>query len=76
MEKRLATWGCMKGNANPLGSYIRHTIGSGISQVGNFMKTFLHLGFNEDLNGRRVFDAEGPGGTPLGEPPTSTPVTN
>lgn len=43
--------------ANPLAGSIRHAMGTGISQAGNFMKTFVHLGFNEDLEGRRVFDA-------------------
>jgi hypothetical protein len=42
---------------NPLTGSIRHAMGTGISQAGNFMKTFVHLGFNEDLEGRRVFDA-------------------
>jgi hypothetical protein len=42
---------------NPLAGFVRHTMGTGISQAGNFMKTFVHLGFNEDLEGRRVFDA-------------------
>ena len=28
----------------------------GDSQSGNFIKTFVHLGFNEDLSGRRVWD--------------------
>ena len=42
---------------NPLGGHIHYAMGTGISQAGNFMKTFVHLGFNEDLAGRRVFDA-------------------
>jgi len=42
---------------NPLTGSIRHVMGTGISQAGNFMKTFVHLGFNEDLKGRRVLDA-------------------
>lgn len=45
------------GNPNPLGGQIRNAMGAGISQAGNFIKTFVHLGFNEDLNGDRVFDA-------------------
>ncbi len=42
---------------NPLAGHIRYAMGSGISQAGNFMKTFVHLGFNQDLEGKRVFDA-------------------
>jgi hypothetical protein len=32
-------------------------IGVGISQSGNLLRTFLHLGFNEARGGGRVFDA-------------------
>nr|WP_312120045.1 alpha/beta hydrolase domain-containing protein [Brevundimonas diminuta] len=45
-----------EGLANPARGLVRYAIGSGRSQTGNFMKTFIHLGFNEDLGGRRVFD--------------------
>ncbi|MFC0401644.1 alpha/beta hydrolase domain-containing protein [Paraburkholderia rhizosphaerae] len=31
-------------------------IGEGISQSGRFMRDFLHLGFNQDVDGKRVFD--------------------
>jgi Alpha/beta hydrolase domain len=44
------------GKANPLAGRIRHAIGQGTSQSGNAMKTFLHLGFNEALDGSKVFD--------------------
>ncbi|MET1116218.1 MAG: alpha/beta hydrolase domain-containing protein [Comamonas sp.] len=44
------------GNANPLAGRISHAIGQGTSQSGNAMKTFLHLGFNQALDGTRVFD--------------------
>ncbi|MDN6887376.1 alpha/beta hydrolase domain-containing protein [Variovorax sp. CAN2819] len=44
------------GTANPVAAAIRNTIASGVSQCGNFMKTFVHLGFNEDRAGRKVFD--------------------
>lgn len=44
------------GTANPLAGRITHTIGQGTSQSGNAMKTFLHLGFNQALDGRKVFD--------------------
>ncbi|MEC4718025.1 alpha/beta hydrolase domain-containing protein [Noviherbaspirillum sp. CPCC 100848] len=44
------------GNANPLAGRITHTLGQGTSQSGNAMKTFLHLGFNQALDGGKVFD--------------------
>jgi hypothetical protein len=44
------------GHANPLAGAIRHTIGVGVSQSGNFLKTFVHLGFNADLSDQIVFD--------------------
>ena len=44
------------GTANPLAGRITSTIGQGTSQSGNAMKTFLHLGFNQRLDGGKVFD--------------------
>ncbi|KQP22811.1 alpha/beta hydrolase domain-containing protein [Pseudorhodoferax sp. Leaf267] len=44
------------GTANPLAGRITHAIGQGTSQSGNAMKTFLHLGFNQALDGGKVFD--------------------
>lgn len=44
------------GTANPVAGAITHTLGQGTSQSGNAMKTFLHLGFNQRLDGGRVFD--------------------
>ena len=44
------------GSANPLFGRIAKTIASGVSQCGNFMKTFIHLGFNQDVQGKQVFD--------------------
>ena len=44
------------GTANPVAGAVRHSIATGTSQSGNFLKTFVHLGFNEDLGGRRVWD--------------------
>jgi sugar lactone lactonase YvrE len=35
---------------------IRHTIGFGISQSAMLLRAFLHHGFNEGLDGKRVFD--------------------
>ena len=44
------------GKANPLAGRIQYTLGQGTSQSGNAMKTFLHLGFNQRLDGGKVFD--------------------
>jgi len=44
------------GTPNPVAGRIRHAIGQGTSQSGNAMKTFLHLGFNQALDGGKVFD--------------------
>ena len=44
------------GTPNPVAGAIRHSVASGTSQAGNFLKTFVHLGFNEDLGGRAVWD--------------------
>ncbi len=49
-----------QGNASPLAGRIRHAIGSGTSQSGNFIRTFLHLGFNRDEDGRVVWDGVNP----------------
>jgi hypothetical protein len=35
---------------------IRHAVGFGISQSGRVLRDLVHLGFNQDLAGRRVFD--------------------
>ncbi len=42
--------------ANPIAGKITHAIGQGISQSGNFIKTFIHLGFNQDEQNRIVWD--------------------
>ena len=47
-------------SANPLRNglhpSVNRAIGFGVSQSGRFLRDFLHLGFNEDLQGRVVFD--------------------
>jgi hypothetical protein len=35
---------------------IRHALGWGVSQSGRYLRHFLYQGFNEDEQGRRVFD--------------------
>lgn len=44
------------GTANPVRGRVGYSVGLGVSQSGNFMKTLVHLGFNRDSAGRRVFD--------------------
>lgn len=44
------------GAANPVAGRIRNVVSLGISQSGNFVKSFIHLGFNQDEQGRRVWD--------------------
>ena len=45
---------------NPLSAAVRHTIAQGNSQSGNYLRSLLHLGFNQDEAGRRVFDGMNP----------------
>ena len=44
------------GTANPLAGQILHAYSFAISQPARFMRDFVHLGFNRDEAGRRVFD--------------------
>jgi len=44
------------GTSNPVARSITHAVALGTSQSGNLIKTFIHLGFNEDLTGRIVWD--------------------
>jgi len=44
------------GAANPVVGAIKSTLASGVSQCGNFMKTFIHLGFNQTVAGAKAFD--------------------
>jgi hypothetical protein len=46
--------------ANPLSGRITHTVGQGDSQSGNYLRSFVHLGFNQDESGRMVFDGINP----------------
>ncbi len=48
------------GAANPLAQRISATVSFGSSQSGNFLRSFVHLGFNQDETGRRVFDGSNP----------------
>jgi len=48
------------GAANILGGRITSTVSQGNSQSGNFLRSFIHLGFNQDEAGRIVFDGSNP----------------
>ena len=45
---------------HPLGATVRYAIAQGTSQSGNYLRSFLHLGFNQDERRRRVFDGMNP----------------
>ena len=45
---------------NPVAGRVAHVIGHGTSQSGNTIRTFLNLGFNEDLSGKIVWDGAMP----------------
>ena len=44
------------GTPNPLAGGVKHSIARGISQSGNYLRGWLHLGFNRDEAGQRVHD--------------------
>jgi hypothetical protein len=46
--------------ANPLGQKIEFGMARGSSQSGNFLRSFIHLGFNQDESGRIVWDGINP----------------
>jgi hypothetical protein len=48
------------GTPNPLAGQVRWSVVSGTSQSGNFVKSFINLGFNRDEAGGRVFDGANP----------------
>ena len=48
------------GTANILRGKITSTVSQGNSQSGNFLRSFIHLGFNQDETGRIVFDGSNP----------------
>jgi hypothetical protein len=47
-------------DGNPIAGKINWAIGYGISQSGRYQKTFILLGFNEDEDGRIVWDGAHP----------------
>jgi Alpha/beta hydrolase domain len=48
------------GTPNPVAGRIKWVIGRGVSQSGNFLRQFIHLGFNQDEAGRQVYDGAWP----------------
>ncbi len=48
------------GTLNPLAGKIKHVISRGNSQSGNFLRGFIHLGFNQDEAGKQVHDGAWP----------------
>jgi hypothetical protein len=48
------------GNPNPVAGAVKWSIARGVSQSGNFVRGWLHLGFNQDEAGRQVHDGAWP----------------
>jgi Alpha/beta hydrolase domain len=48
------------GTPNPIAKTVTHSITRGVSQSGNFLRGWLHLGFNQDEAGGRVHDGMWP----------------
>ena len=48
------------GTANPVAKQIRWGLSKGSSQSGNFIRSFIHLGFNQDEAGRIVWEGTNP----------------
>ena len=44
------------GTPNPMAGRVKHSIGRGVSQSGNFLRGWLHLGFNQGEDGKPVHD--------------------
>ena len=49
-----------QGTPNPVAGAIRHVVAIGDSQSGNFIRSFIHLGFNEGADGRAIWDGAFP----------------
>jgi Alpha/beta hydrolase domain len=49
-----------QGTPNPVAGAVRHVVAIGDSQSGNFIRTFIHLGFNEGADGRAIWDGAFP----------------
>ncbi len=44
------------GTPNPVAGLVSHSIARGVSQSGNYLRGWLHLGFNQDEAGKQVHD--------------------
>ena len=45
---------------NPVAGQVKNTVGVGVSQSGNYLRSFLNLGFNQGEDGKIVFDGMNP----------------
>ena len=45
-----------EGTPNPIAKLVTHSIGRGVSQSGNFLRGWLHLGFNQNEASKQVHD--------------------
>lgn len=54
------TRACAAGTANPIAGAVSHSIARGRSQSGNFLRGWLHMGFNESEQGGQVHDGMWP----------------
>jgi hypothetical protein len=48
------------GTPNPVANHVHYSIGRGVSQSGNFLRGWLHLGFNQAEDGSQVHDGAWP----------------
>lgn len=48
------------GTANPVAKQIKHAVSEGTSQSGNFLRTYINLGFNQDEANRIVWEGINP----------------
>jgi hypothetical protein len=48
------------GTANPVAKQIKYGVSEGVSQSGNFLRSFVHLGFNQDEGNHIVWDGINP----------------
>jgi len=48
------------GTPNPVAAAVRSAISEGSSQSGTFLRAFIRLGFNQDENGRLVWEGSNP----------------
>ncbi|HEY6343559.1 MAG TPA: alpha/beta hydrolase domain-containing protein [Bryobacteraceae bacterium] len=48
------------GAANPVAGKTSYAVARGSSQSGNFLRSFIHLGFNQDESGRIIWDGINP----------------